>query len=88
VEPLQISLLHPPTTNGEPVQTIVIDDGLVNRNEQISDNDKMIIDSNNDNDYHGDDNEYFGAPADIQLNLDNYLLINDDDDSEEKSISE
>lgn len=48
----------------------------------------MIIDSNNVNDYHGDDNEYFGAQADIQLNLDNYLLLNDDDDGEEKSISE
>jgi hypothetical protein len=44
----------------------------------------MIIDSNNDN---GDENEYFGAQADIQLNLDNYLLLNDDD-GEEKSISE
>jgi hypothetical protein len=84
---LQIRTQAPTATNGEPVQTIVIDDGLVDRNEQISDNDKMIIDSNNDNDYHGDENEYFGAQADIQLNLDNYLLLNDDD-GEEKSISE
>lgn len=40
----------------------------------------MIIDSNNDN-------EHFGSQADIQLNLDNYLL-NNDDDREDQSIVE
>jgi hypothetical protein len=43
----------------------------------------MIIDNGNDDD---DDN---GFQPIIQLNLDNYLLLHDDDDNgEEKSISE
>jgi hypothetical protein len=48
----------------------------------------MIFDSNNDNDYHGDYNEYFGAQPDIQLIFYNYLLLNDDDDGNDRSISE
>jgi hypothetical protein len=89
VEPeLLIRSQAPTATNGEPVQTIVIGDEPVNQIEQISDDYGMIIDSNNDSDNHGDDNEHFGAQADIQLNLDNYLLLNDDDDREDKSIAE
>ncbi len=55
---------------------------VVEQNEQIKDyNDNMIIDGNND--YHGD------LQPDIQLNLDNYLLLNNaDDDEDDKSISE
>ena len=80
VEPSRTSRRHPPTTsNGEHVQTIVIDDELVNQVEKIGDNaiidsnnehinivsDNMIIDGNNFDDEHGD------LQPDIQLNLDN-----------------
>lgn len=95
VEPVRTGRTHgaPTSTNGEPVQPIVIDDELVNQteqieeeivveqNEQINDyDDNMIIDGNND---HGD------LQPNIQLNLDNYLLLNNaDDDEDDKSISE
>lgn len=97
VEPSRTSRLHPPTTtNGEPVQVIVVDDELVNQVEQIGSNviidginehingsNKIVIDGNNYDDDHGD------LQPDIQLNLDNYLLLHEDDDDEgDKSISE
>jgi hypothetical protein len=96
VEPSQTSLLHPPTTtHGEPVQVVVIGDELMNQTEQIGDNtiidgnneqiyddDHMMMDRNNNDDEHGD------LQPGIQLNLDNYLLLNNEDDEDDKSISE
>lgn len=52
---------------------------MVNQNEQSSDNDNMIID-----DEHNDDDH--GAQPNIQLNLDDYLLA--DNDGEGRSVSE
>jgi len=69
----------PNTTNAEPNQIIVID-GAMNQNEQSnSNNDNMIIDDENGFDHNG-------AQLDIQLNLDDYLLI--DNNGDDKSVSE
>ncbi len=96
VEPMRTRQPQIPTaTNGDPVQTIVIDDELVtsadqtgnnviidSNGEQMNDNDdRMIIDGYNDDD-RGD------LQPDIQLNLDNYLLLNNDDEDDDRSISE
>lgn len=84
----------PTATIEDPIQTIVIDDELEtsadqtgnndiidSNTEQINDND-MIIDGYNNDDNHGD------LQPDIQLNLDNYLLLNNDDEEGDRSISE
>jgi hypothetical protein len=42
----------------------------------------IMMDGNNNDDEHGD------LQPGIQLNLDNYLLLNNEDDEDDKSISE
>jgi hypothetical protein len=85
----------PTTTNGDLVQTIVIDDEPVASADQTGNN--VIIDSNaeqmNDNDDHMiidgyNDDDHGDMQHDIQLNLDNYLLLNNDDEEDDRSISE
>jgi len=76
----------PTATDREPSQTIIVIDEMVNQNEQCSDNDNMIIDVEHKDDHDVEHNDDHDAQPDIQLNLDDYLLA--DNDGKDRSVSE